>query len=521
MSDLKDAALDYAARGFTPIPCVPEGKKPLVHWKEYQTRQPTPHELTQWWTDEPTANVGLVLGNGVFAVDVDGPDGHAALKAAGVEIPPTTPTCLTGRGVHYYFQGEQPDRIALLPHVDVRGVGIVVVPPSLHASGKRYTWLQGLEGLGPAPDALLSLLRRSQSPFRAAPEGPSWLAEALAGVGEGQRDFTCTRIAGYFLAKGTPREAVEQLLLSWADRCTPRFDTQSVFKCVASIAQKEGVHDDEVQTPESIGTFVPEVLDGFTRPQDTKLSTTLPWLDQMLDGGVESSDYILLGARPGIGKTALALQIARGVAAAGGGVLIVSREMGQRALVRRLICQASQVPLHVLKRGELSAHQNELVAEAGTALTRMPLWISVSRTIEDLRQHVESYEPGALRLIVLDYLQLLRRRDRDTGDTRHNIDYMSQELRGIANRHAPVLCLSSLSRPPRDVRDYEPGLGDLKESGELEHDADIVWLLTRDPGAALCKLRVAKNRDGRVGQHWLRFVGETLTFDERIEAVSA
>jgi DnaB helicase-like protein/bifunctional DNA primase/polymerase-like protein/primase-like protein len=521
MSDLQDAAHIYAAQGFRVIPCEPKGKRPLVDWKIYQERQATQEEITQWWTDWPDANVALVLGQGLFAVDVDGPDGHVALKNHGIDIQPTTPTSLTGRGVHYFFTGTQSDKVAFLPHVDIRGKGIVIAPPSVHASGKQYTWLSGLEYIQEAPDALISILRRSVVPPVPSGDGAPWLAEALAGVSAGKRDATCTRLAGYFLGKGTPKEAVVQMLLSWADRCTPKFDTYSVIKCVDSIAQKEGPHNDEVQTPEGVGVFVSDVILSISTPQTNKLSTSLPWLDDMLDGGIEASDYILLGARPGIGKTALALQIARYNANINNGVLIVSREMGQRALTRRLICQESQVPLHVLKRGDLSQAQTQAVAEAGERLRNMPLWLSVARTIEDLSDHVRSYGPGALRLIVLDYLQLVRRRNNNGGDTRHNIDYISQELRGIANRYAPVLCLSSLSRPPKDVKEYEPGMGDLKESGELEHDADIVWLMSRAPGAELCSLKIAKNRDGRVGRHWFRFRGEILTMDERIEGIQS
>jgi replicative DNA helicase len=64
-------------------------------------------------------------------------------------------------------------------------------------------------------------------------------------------------------------------------------------------------------------------------------------------------------------------------------------------------------------------------------------------------------------------------------------------------------------------------MGDLKESGELEHDADIIWLLTREPGASLCKIILSKNRDGRVGSHYIRFAGDVLTFDENMEKITA
>ncbi|HSE44999.1 MAG TPA: bifunctional DNA primase/polymerase [Gemmatimonadales bacterium] len=245
---LKDAALEYERRGFTVIPC--QGKVPLMPWKEWQNARPDSETISTWWDTWPDANVALVLGHGVFAVDVDGPEGHAALKASGIDnwlAGNSWPTSLTGRGVHYFFKGDQPDRIGLLPKVDVRGRGIVVVPPSVHATGKQYQWLVPLDKLQEAPSGLLGLLERPVN-TQVATDGGSWLAEALAGVGEGVRNATCTRLAGYFLGKGMPEEAVIQLLLSWADRCAPRFPTNEVLGCVRSIAQREGPHTDEPKT---------------------------------------------------------------------------------------------------------------------------------------------------------------------------------------------------------------------------------------------------------------------------------
>jgi hypothetical protein len=192
-----------------------------------------------------------MMGHGVFALDVDGPQGHKELQARGVKIPPGTPTSMTGKGVHYLFAGDAPDMVGLLPQVDIRGRGIIIVPPSIHPSGRQYTWLCPPDRLEKAPSSLQELLLSGSDnrAWQLSPNGSTWLAEALAGVGEGARNATCTRLAGYFLGKGTPKEAVIQLLMAWADKCSPRMSSHEVMQCVESIAQREGDHDDD---PKSI-----------------------------------------------------------------------------------------------------------------------------------------------------------------------------------------------------------------------------------------------------------------------------
>ena len=237
-----DAAVNYAAQGFHVIPT--NGKVPLVPWKSYQAEPADRTMIDLWWQTYPDANVALVLGRGMFAVDVDGPEGHRALAAEGISIPPMTPTSLTGKGVHYLFRGHQPDRVGLLPKVDIRGQGIIVAPPSIHpVTHRQYLWLVPPDALPDPPEALVRLL--TNPPDTHGPVTSGWLAESLAGVGEGQRNATCVRLAGYFLGKGVPEEAVIQMLIGWADKCSPRFPVDEVIDCVRSIAKREGVHTDE------------------------------------------------------------------------------------------------------------------------------------------------------------------------------------------------------------------------------------------------------------------------------------
>jgi hypothetical protein len=215
-----------------------------------------------WWALYPDANIAVILGHGLLALDIDGPDGHKAIADAGITIGPSTPTSMTGRGVHYLFKGESNDMIGVLPKVDVRGKGIIVVPPSVHASGKQYRWLVPPDDIPPAPFGLWRLLSTDRQPTELPhPTSPDWVTEAMSGVTEGRRNATCTRLAGYFLGKGVPADAVKQILLQWATRCAPPFNPREVLMSVESIFEREGPHNDD---PKSLFDNLMTVRDLYT-----------------------------------------------------------------------------------------------------------------------------------------------------------------------------------------------------------------------------------------------------------------
>lgn len=237
MSACLSAALEYREAGLHPLPLLPRSKRPVGPWKEWQTRMPTVEEIFSWYERMPDANVGLIMGRGVWALDIDGPDGQCALQDEGVLLSASMgyPCSITARGCHVFFAGDVQDRIGLLPHVDVRGTGYVVAPPSIHESGHEYRWEMPLIGALPQPPAALSkLLERP-----AVPNGANvgWIALAFNGVGEGQRDLTCFRLACYLFSKGIPGDVVEAILLNWAPNCTPAFEPDLVVKTVASASR--------------------------------------------------------------------------------------------------------------------------------------------------------------------------------------------------------------------------------------------------------------------------------------------
>jgi hypothetical protein len=218
----------------------------MVKWQEYSERLPTVEEIERWWQQYPNAGVGIVTGkvSNLIVLDVDTKKGADANHV--YRTYPTDLVVRTGSGGgHFYYQ--YPHQNGRIPNVvgkkdgkptgyDLRADGgYVVAPPSLHPSGRRYEWLQ--TGKAPAeatPQLLKFILPKSELNGGATSTEP-WLADALQGVGEGARDDTCARLAGYFLSKGMGEDVVLQQLRNWNDKNDPPMEEQDLLKTLKSV----------------------------------------------------------------------------------------------------------------------------------------------------------------------------------------------------------------------------------------------------------------------------------------------
>jgi len=253
-------------------------------------------------------------------------------------------------------------------------------------------------------------------------------------------------------------------------------------------------------------------------------------LDNLLSG-LQKSDLILLGARPSFGKTSLALDISRQAASQGFGVGIFSIEMSREQIMDRLISAQAQVPLWRLRTGRLSDDEEfEMVRNALDELSSFALFIddTPSPTILQMRSMARRLQmEHKLDLIVIDYLQLIR--PRTTSDNMvQQVTEISRGLKSLARElNIPVLALSQLSRAADQRDDKTPRLSDLRESGSLEQDSDIVIFLARKDREAfgsdkheslsneeqnLVKVVIAKHRNGPVGVVRLKFDPEKASF---------
>ncbi|WP_425516015.1 replicative DNA helicase [Ligaoa zhengdingensis] len=254
-------------------------------------------------------------------------------------------------------------------------------------------------------------------------------------------------------------------------------------------------------------------LSGEDRSQHLGLPSGFTQLDNLITG-LNRSDLILLAARPAMGKTSFALNIAANVAKKGKTVAVFSLEMSKEQLVQRILSSEARVQSHLLRTGNLSGDDWTRLAEAAEILSKAPLYIddSTGITIAEMKARLRRMKD--LGLVVIDYLQLMssgrriENRVQEVSEITRSLKILAKDL------DVPVITLSQLSRGPemRGLDARRPVLSDLRESGSIEQDADLVLFLyrdayynkdTEDQNVAECI--VAKNRHGEtdtVKLHW-------------------
>lgn len=268
----------------------------------------------------------------------------------------------------------------------------------------------------------------------------------------------------------------------------------------------------------------------------TGIPTDFYDLDTMTNG-LQKSDLIILAARPAMGKTAFALNIAQNVALrANRPVAIFSLEMSKEQLVQRLLCSEAEVDTQRLKTGNMQAKDWEKLADAMNNFSEAPIYIddTAGCTITDLRAKCRRLAMAEknLGLIVIDYLQLIEGTGRE--DRMQQISSISRGLKILAKElDVPIIALSQLSRAVESRTDKRPMLSDLRESGSIEQDADIVMFIYRDEyyknandeeeqaekaaNKGEAEIIIAKHRNGPVGTVKLLFQGSITKFKNPIK----
>src|ERR1700676_1836176 len=213
----------------------------------------------------------------------------------------------------------------------------------------------------------------------------------------------------------------------------------------------------------------------------TGISTGYGELDKLLSG-LQPSELIILAARPSQGKTALALNIAENVAIRGGEpVAIFSLEMSKESLLQRLVASVAQIDAHKFRSGHLSREDWRRMTEALGTISAAPLWIDDAGSISVLEIGAKArrlMKDKGLKLLIVDYLQLLTARGRFSS-RQEEVSSISRGLKGLAKElKIPVLVLSQLTRAP-EREERGPQLSDLRESGAIEQDADVVMFIYR------------------------------------------
>jgi len=239
-----------------------------------------------------------------------------------------------------------------------------------------------------------------------------------------------------------------------------------------------------------------------------------------LTGGLHASELVILAARPSMGKTALAMNIAEFVAMElNQPVLFVSLEMSAIELADRILCSIARVDGHRLRNGTISHADRQRLVEKAGELSRAPLFVddSPSRTVSEIAAAARRIRrrEGGLGLVVIDYLQLIEPdslgRGRQEPSRQEQVARMTRRLKGLAREASvPILCVAQLNRQAEDSRIPRPRLSHLRESGAIEQDADVVMFVHReeyyhrddddkDQYAGQAEIIIAKQRNGPIG----------------------
>jgi replicative DNA helicase len=280
-----------------------------------------------------------------------------------------------------------------------------------------------------------------------------------------------------------------------------------------------------------------EIIDQKRAPSG--IHTGYDNLDRVLTA-MQPQDMLILAARPSMGKTALALNIAERVALGRGGdrqphgVAVFSLEMSAEALVRRMLCSRARVSSQKLRIGKfLSTADHQNLLNAADALRKAPIYIDDSAGLSamELRSRARRLKRqyAHIGLIVVDYLQMMNYPQRAREGRQQEVAAISNTMKAMAKElRVPVLMLSQLSRAPESRSNLgKPKLSDLRDSGSIEQDADVVMLLRRpckypEDDAAddkrLAVVDVAKHRNGPTGEVKLNFEEEFTRFEDRMDA---
>ncbi len=307
--------------------------------------------------------------------------------------------------------------------------------------------------------------------------------------------------------------------------------TQDILEAAEKkiFALRRGNSNDSL---EHVGTILLKVFDRLSELAESGseipgLSTGLRDLDRAING-LNKSDLILLAARPGMGKSAMALNMAMSVAKKNPKrtVAVFSLEMSKAQLVTRLIAGESFVDLGKLTTGRLSEDEWTKIGTAAAALAQTDLRIDDNPSLSVAEMNAKCRRIDDLAMVIIDYLQLMtsaggrsysgENRQQVVSDISRNLKIMAKEL------NVPVLCLSQLSRANESRSDKRPMLSDLRESGAIEQDADEVLFLYREDyynkdteKQNIAECIVAKNRHGETGTVELQWLPQFTTYADR------
>ena len=284
-----------------------------------------------------------------------------------------------------------------------------------------------------------------------------------------------------------------------------------------AIAELSEIAAKSAVGPKAFGKVLQCVMNNLGRPPTNTVKTGLSTIDQ-ITGGFQPGQLVVVGARPSMGKTSLAMGFVRQAAATGKSVLVLSLEMSAEQVIHRILADLSKVNLARISTHRLSRNDFTALTNAANAAHKYRIWIGESADNLDPVCRQIKHRSG-LDMVVVDYLQLM---DCRAESREQQIATLSRSLKRLARAlRVPVVVLSQLNRQLEQRANKRPQLSDLRESGAIEQDADIVLLLWRpgyyDPDAnqSQAELIVAKHRNGPTGLVELEWRADCALFQDK------
>jgi len=520
LSPLGRAAVAYAGQGWLVFPLRPRDKRPMAN-ADYDLEADAlggftlatrvPDVVAGWWRRWPDANIGCRPGpSGFVVLDLDGPDGEAAAQRLGLLAEPTLEVA-TGRedgGRHRWYRhpGGHVGNASLAPKLDVRAdTGYVVLPPSVHPSGRPYRWLGKLDHVADLPAAAVDLLRQSGAGSRpglpAARDIP-----ALEAIPIGGRNTALAAYAGRLLAKGHPDAEVAELCLALnAAKCRPPLEAAEVRAIVASVGRKEQRKPARVTTTGTVLTTADprhppapmtfsalawrQIEDALARGQ-VDFSGAPRWFSDALAarvGPMLPGDLTVVGALTGNGKSSFLMSQMQFAADRGTTTLYLPLEVDPDTLRRQWAAwQLGLEWVHVarndwdhLPAGSRARHEAQLVAQAKNPHVHFPpdRRVSLSSLADWMRRGVTELGAG---IVIVDHFHRM-----DFGPAGSNFRVVVTEtvraMKDLARDCGVALVIAAQLNQDGDRLDryLPPTLTRLKESAGIGEEADVVLMLSR------------------------------------------
>ncbi len=329
------------------------------------------------------------------------------------------------------------------------------------------------------------------------------------------------------------KSILRRLIQSSSEVAARCYDAQDDIETLVDDAEKiifEIAQDGKKQGFEPLSRIAPKALDRITmlasrKEHITGVATGYEEIDRMT-AGLQPSDLVILAGRPSMGKTALAMNIVQHAGLIDKvPVAVFSLEMSMEQLCLRMLCSVGKVDSQKVRTGNLGKDDWPRLTRATAQLTDSPIFIddTAGLTVLEMRAKARRLKSEHdLGLVVVDYLQLMQgkasieNRTQEISDISRSLKAMAKEL------EVPVIALSQLNRSLESRQDKRPQLSDLRESGAIEQDADVILFIYRDevynksesnPSRGLAEVIVGKQRNGPTGTVTLTFIGEFTSFE--------